>query len=219
MTLSVWLGTTRSRHRARMPSVTCGAARVSPWGQRAPRGVQAFDLLLPPGSDAMFRLLITSCTLRQGPSVGHRGLKRTTQTFFLSPGIQWRTAPCLHIWLTEGQRRWQVYCWRGGESIMCSYLKSLKAGVCGSLHEWVILCRHYVGGAEGQPKLTHLNNSSNNSSHPAPTSYEDNENLPKKPKTVDQTLEEERTEEDLSPGDGCGGRLKTGKKTNKKKER
>lgn len=44
---------TRSRHRARTLSVTCGAVRVSRSGQRAPRGVQAFAQLLPPGSEAI----------------------------------------------------------------------------------------------------------------------------------------------------------------------
>lgn len=52
-TVSVSSGMTKSRRRARMLSVTCGAVPVSRWGQRAPRGVQAFAPLLPPGSEAI----------------------------------------------------------------------------------------------------------------------------------------------------------------------
>lgn len=41
----------RSRHRARTPSESWGAARARPWGQRAQRGVGASGLAPPPGSD------------------------------------------------------------------------------------------------------------------------------------------------------------------------
>lgn len=74
---------TRSRRRARMPSATYEAARVNPWGQRAPKEVQAFAPLLPPGSDTKSVTLNDFLYITTGSSSGAQGTRKNHPDIFL----------------------------------------------------------------------------------------------------------------------------------------
>lgn len=72
-------GMMKSRHWARVPSVTSGVAQVSLLAQRAIKEVQAFGPQLPPGSNGdINKLLYYSWVGQQGS----QDKKRTNQTLF-----------------------------------------------------------------------------------------------------------------------------------------
>lgn len=82
--LSASPGTMRSRRRARMLNVTCGAAQVSRWGQRAPRGVQEFALLPPPGSEVILVTLNDFLYKITESISGAQGIKKGPPRLFLA---------------------------------------------------------------------------------------------------------------------------------------
>lgn len=140
-------GTTRSRHRARTPSETCGAARVSPWGQRAPRWVQAFALSLPPGSEMILLTQNDSLYIITGSDSGAQRIKKEpSRLFFFSPPTEWRNAPCLHFWQGNDNSTWRKI---NNPDIFGEFKGwSLWLFVWISNWKW----RNYVGGAEGQAR-------------------------------------------------------------------
>lgn len=144
-------GTTRSRHRARTLTETCGAARVSPWGQRAPRGVQAFALSLPPGSEMILLTQNDSLYIITGSDNEAQWIKKEPSILahLLNGGM-----------LPASNFDRAMTTLRGGKSIIRTYLESLKAGVCGSLYEWVTKNGEIMlVGLKVKPNLAYLNNS------------------------------------------------------------
>lgn len=75
-------GMTRNRLKVRMLSETCGADRVSLWGQRAIREVQEFALLLQPGSEVILQAQNDLLYINTGSDSGAQWINKEQPDFF-----------------------------------------------------------------------------------------------------------------------------------------